>query len=194
MNITFFSRSRPLFVAAILGASVLGSSACGENIFDIKWVNASVASVLIYSLARPEVNLASGFDFVDRNAVQIQSPGATGTWDLLVDTQDGQLVFVPPGALGIDSEVMVLPMPGMAFDDVIEAPADSTLYIKDQPIPIELGSVYVLRTHEGPSQFGVLCVFWGKLEPLQVEPVLGTVTFQYDVSPLCDDRALVPQG
>ncbi len=89
---------------------------------------------------------------------------------------------------------MVLWMPDTAFDDVLEAPEDSTLYTKDQPIPIEAGSVYVFRTHEGPSQFGVPCVFWGKLETTEVEPVVGTVVFIYDVSPLCDDRGLVPEG
>ena len=114
MNRPLFSRSRPLYVVAFLAASVLGLTACGENIFDIKWTVSRVSTVLLYSLARPELNLPSGFDFVDRREIEIQQPGVTGLWDLLVDTQDGQLVFVPPGALGIDSEVMVLPIPDMA--------------------------------------------------------------------------------
>ena len=75
---------------ALLVTSVLGLSACGENIFDVKWVNSSVQTVLIYSLARSELNLPSGFDFVNRNPVEIQQPGVTGFWDLLVDTQDGE--------------------------------------------------------------------------------------------------------
>ena len=163
------------------------------NIFDLKWTQPNVRTVLIYSLARPELNLPSGFDFVDRRLVEIQQPGATGAWDLLVDTRNGQMVFITPGAVGIDSEVMVLAIPDMAFEDVILAPEDSTLYTRDQPIPIETSSVYVLRTHKGPSRFGVPCVFWGKLQPTQVEPVLGTVEFIYDVSILCDDRGLVPE-
>ena len=177
---------------AFFVASVLGSTACGENIFDIKWTVARVDTVLIYSLARPELNLPSGFDFVNRRALEIQEPGATGSWDLLLDTQDGQLVFLPPGALRIASDVMVLALPGTAFDDVIKAPKDSTRYTRDQPLPVETGSVYVLRTHEGVSRFGVPCRFYGKLQPLEVEPALGTVRFQYDVSTLCDDRGLVP--
>ena len=193
MNKYFLSRFRPT-AGALLVASVLGIAACGENIFDVKWVNPKVQTVLLYSLTRPDLNVPSGYDFVNREPVEIQEAGATGFWDLLVDMRDGQLVFIPPRALGIDSDVMVLPMPGMSFDEVLEAPEDSTLYIRDQPIPAEVGTTYILRTHEGQSDFGIPCVFWGKFETTEVHPAAETVVFIYDVSPLCDDRGLVPTG
>jgi len=180
-------------VALFFIASVSGLTACGENIFDIKWTDANVGVAVIYSLARPEINLPTAFNFVSRIPVEIHTPGATGSWDLLLDTQDGQLVFLPPGALEIISEVMFLEMPNMAFDDVIEAPKDSTLYTKDQPLPVEMSSVYVLRTHAAPGRFGLVCSYYGKLQPVLIEPVLGTVAFEYDVSTLCDDRGLVPE-
>lgn len=185
---------RRLPIVAVYVASITGLSGCGENIFEQKWTVARVDTVLIYSLARPELNLPTGFDFVNRLTVEIQAPGATGTWDLLLDTQDGQLVFLPPGALEIISEVMFLAMPDMAFDDVIEAPQDSTLYTKDQPLPVEMSSVYVLRTHAAPGRFGLVCSYYGKLQPVLIEPVLGTVAFEYDVSTLCDDRGLIPEN
>ncbi len=193
MNNPFLSRSGSLYVEALFLASVLGSTGCGENIFELRWTQANPDTVLIYSLARPELNLPTAFDFVGRGPLEIHEPGATGAWDLALDTQDGQLVFLPPGALDIMTEAMVLAMPGMDFDDVIEAPTDSTLYSKDQLVLVETSSVYVLRTHAAPGRFGVICVRYGKLQPLQVEPALGTVEFQYDVSTLCDDRGLVPE-
>ena len=167
-------------------------SGCGENIFEQKWIEARVDTVLIYSLARPELNLPTAFDFVGRLALEIQAPEATGTWDLLLDTQDGQLVFLPPGALGITSETMVLAIPNMAYDDVITAPADTTLYSVDYPVLVETTSVYVLRTHQGVDRFGLPCSFYGKLQPLEAELAVGTVRFMYDVSRKCDDRGLVP--
>ena len=179
-------------MVALCFASVLGLSGCGENIFEQKWTVARVDTVLIYSLARPELNLPAGFDFVNRLTVEIQAPGATGTWDLLLDTQDGQLVFLPPGALGITSGTMVLALPGMTFDDVIKAPKDTTLYSVDLPLLVETNTVYVLRTHQGFDRFGLPCRFYGKLQPLEVELAPGTVQFVYDVSRLCDDRALIP--
>ena len=179
-------------MAALLVASALGLTACGENIFDIKWTEANVGTAVLYSLARPELNLPTAFNFVDRIPLPIHAPDATGSWDLVLDTQNGQLVFLPPGALEITTAVMVLAMPNTAFDDVIEAPEDSTLYTKDQPVPIETSSVYILRTHAAPGRFGVVCSRYGKLQPLQVTPALGTVVFEYDVSTLCDDRGLIP--
>ena len=187
------SRSRPRPLAACFLGSVLCLSGCGENIFEQKWTTARVDTVLIYSLARPELNLRSAFNFVDRLALEVQAPDATGAWDLLLDTQDGELVFLPPGALGIPSETMFLSLPGMAFDDVTKAPKDTTLYTKDLPLIVKTSSVYVLRTHQGSDRFGLPCRFYGKLQPLEVEVALGTVRFVYDVSRLCDDRGLVPE-
>ena len=177
-------------MAAFFFATALGSTGCGENIFDQKWIEANVDTVLIYSLARPELNLPSGFDFLDRLAVTVQSAGAT--WDLLLDTQDGELVFLLPGSLGIVTSTLVLALPEMVFDDVLTAPRDTTLYTRDVPIPVESGTVYVMRTHKGPDRFGQSCSFFGKFQPLVVDPVNGTVQFTYDVNTLCDDRALIP--
>ena len=153
---------------------------------------AEVDTVLIYSLDRPELNLPSGFDFVNRLALEIQSAGATGSWDILLDTQDGELVFLLPGALDISSETLVLAMPETAFDDILTAPKDTTLYTSDLALPVETGTVYVVRTHRGPDRFGLLCSFFGKFQPVVVEPANGAVQFAYDVNVLCDNRALVP--
>ncbi len=172
--------------------SALFLTGCGENIFEQKWTTAQVDTVLIYSLARPELNLPSGFDFLNRQLVELQAPGATGAWDLLLDTRDGQLVFLPPGVIQITSAAMVLPLPGMVFDDVIRAPKDTTLYTRDQPVPLSTSTVYVLRTHQGADRFGFPCTFWGKLQPIEVDLASGAVRFEYDVSTLCDDRGLIP--
>jgi len=193
VNKPFLSRLGPPTAAALFFASALGLSGCGENIFDVKWTQARVDTALIYSLARPELNRASGFDFVRRLPIEIQSAGATGSWDLVVDTQDGELVFLLPEALDIPSEALILPMPGMTFDEVLRAPKDTTLYTRDGPVPVATGTVYVLRTHKGLDRFGAPCVFYGKFQPLVVDPAQGTVQFTYDVNTICDDRALIPE-
>ena len=176
----------------VLALLMIGLTGCGENIFETKWTEPDVGTALIYSLARPELNLPSAFDFVNRRTVEIHMPTATGVWDLLLDTQDGELVFLPPGALDIESEALVLKLPDMAFDDVLKAPKDTTLYSRDMPVSVEMSSVYVVRTHQGPNRFGVLCYYFGKLQPLAVDLASGSVEFEYDVSTLCDDRGLIP--
>jgi hypothetical protein len=187
-----FSKSEPRHVVAFVGALMVSLTGCGENIFDLKWSQARVDTVFIYSLARPELNLPSAFDFVNRITWEVEAPGATGLWDLLLDTKDGQLVFVPPGGVDVASAAMILELPETAFDDVVRAPKDTTLYSKDVPVIVKTSSVYVLRTHRGQNQFGVPCSFFGKIHALDVEPAGGSVRFEYDVSTLCDDRALIP--
>jgi hypothetical protein len=181
-------------VAALFFASTSGLTGCGENIFDVKWTGARVDTALVYSLARPELNVFSGFDFVKRVRIRAQTPGVTGQWDLLLDTRGGELVFLLPGVLDIESATLVFPMPGAAFDEVLKAPKDTTRYTRDLPLPVDIGTVYVLRTHRGPNRFGLLCSLYGKFQPVVVDPAQGTVQFAYDVNTICDDRALVPEG
>jgi hypothetical protein len=192
VNRLFLSRSARLRVAALCFALALGLTGCGRNIFEQSWTTADVDTVQIYSLARPELNLPSGWDFVTRTPYQLKSTGVTSAWDVLLDTQDGQLVFLLPGSLGLTSETLVLPMPETAFDDVLRAPKDTTLYTRDMPIPVEAGTLYVVRTHQGRDRLGLSCVFYGKFQPLVVDPARGAVQFVYDVNVLCDDRALIP--
>ncbi len=62
----------------------------------------------------------------------------------------------------------------------------------DASVPIRLGEIYVVRTRQRPGAFGTLCFFYGKAEALDVDVAQGVVTFQYDVSPACNDRDLIP--
>ena len=176
-------------VAAILS---LTGAACGRNPFEVRWEETKLDTAVVYSLARPELNLPTAFDFIGGRSLRIEAPGSTGAWDLALDTQGGQLVFLPPGALGIESEAGIVPFPGLRFDELTAAPGDTALYKGDEPIPLDAGSVYVIRTHRSPDRFGIRCVFYAKLEPLAIEPTLGTLQFRYDVNPLCGERQLVP--
>lgn len=169
-----------------------GLSACGDSLFNVNW-EASPDTIQLYSLARPELNLLSAFDFIHRVPVRIESPNATGQWDMAVDTQDGDLVFLPPGAVGVtDSKARIIPMGAQGFDEVRQAPNDTALYIGDRPVPVVLGNTYVVRTRQQVDVYGRACVYYGKLEPLAKDPVLGTVRFVFDVSPVCNSRKLYP--
>ncbi len=178
-------------LAAILSAGLIGTLGCGDDPFAIRWVEAP-DTVLLYSLVRPELNLLSAFSFINRTSVRIEAPGATGTWDVAVDTRGGGIVLLPPGALGVDSKAAISPMPGMTFEEVIEAPEDTVLYSRLDAVPMALGTVYVVRTSQYQGSFGTRCSNYAKLEPLVIDPVGGTLTFVYDASPVCNDRRLIP--
>jgi len=167
-------------------------TACDDDLFQVNWEE-NPDTVLLYSLARPELNLLSGFDFIGRRAVSIETPDATGKWDMVLDTYEDGLVFLPPGALGVDgTKAQIAPMGDMEFEAVDKAPSDTTLYISDQPVPVELGHVYVVRTREQAGYYGRQCVYYGKFEPLEQDLVAGTLSFIFDVSPVCNSRKLYP--
>ena len=182
---------RGRIAAVLLAMGAVGLGACGDAPFAIRWVEAP-DTVLLYSLARPELNLTSGFNFNNRLPVRIEAPAATGTWDIAVDTRNGGIVLLAPAALGVESRAGIVPMPGMTFAEVIEAPADTSLYVKDQPVPATVGSLYVVRTNQGIGAFGTRCFYYAKLEVLDADAAAGTLTFKYDASPVCNDRRLIP--
>jgi hypothetical protein len=183
--------SRLRCVGAALVSLVAAVAACDEDPFTYRW-NATPDTVRLYSLARPEPNLASGFGFSTRLTVQVETPDATGTWDVALDTEGGSLVLKPPGALGITARAALVPMGAVAFDDVDEAPGNEALYVLDDPVPLTPGHVYVVRTNRQVGSFGSTCVYYGKLQPLVVNVAAGELDFHFVISGICNSRSLVP--
>ena len=83
-------------------------------------------------------------------------------------------------------------MGNTTFEEVRRAPSDTTLYVGDAAVPVEVGHVYVIRTRARPDFYGRSCVYYGKFQPLEQDLDAQTVTFQFDVSPVCNDRKLYP--
>ncbi|NJD19554.1 MAG: hypothetical protein FIA95_09785 [Gemmatimonadetes bacterium] len=184
-------RSRFPLLAALLVAGAGGAAACGDDPFAIDWVE-SPDTVLLYALMRPELNLPSGFDFYNRVGVVIESANATGAWDMAVDSRGGKIVLLPPGALGVSSKAQVAPLRGRTFADVTEAPADTALYVSRLAVPVEMGTVYVWRSRQNYGYYGTSCVYYSKMEAVEMDPAAGTLSFVFDSSPVCNDRSLIP--
>ena len=165
---------------------------CGEDLLGPGTWIAAPDTVVLYSLARPELSLLSAFNLHQRATVHVETVGATTQWDIALDTRLGQLVLIPPGALGIVSRARVAVLPGMSFDEAVEAPLDTLLYTAVQPVQVQLNSVYVVRTDTRPTDFGGSCVYYAKLEPLAIDVTASSVEFVFDGSPVCNDRRLVP--
>lgn len=192
VNLLKRTRTSTRLLASAAAALVLGGTtvACGDDPFQITWIS-TPDTALLYSLARPELGLPTAFDFLDRARFAVESAGSTDNWDVAVDTRDGVLVLIPPGAVGINNEARITVIEDVGFDDVTEAPADTTLYTATEPLTLALGNVYVVRTREQSSRFGV-CMFYAKMEPLTLDGDLQSVTFMYDNNPRCEDRSLSP--
>jgi hypothetical protein len=167
-------------------------SACEDDPFGFNDWSLSPDTVFLYSLARPELNLPSGFNLNTRQLVRVEAAGSTGTWDFLVNTVDGQMVFITPTAVGLDTSAGIAVATDETFDGIREAPRDTARYVRAEPVPIVEGRLYVVRTNQQTGQFGRSCTYYGKVEPLEVDVAGGTLRFRFDSSPLCNSRALVP--
>ena len=135
----------------------------------------------------------TGFDFLGRKGVQIESPSAVGGWDMVLDTQDGELVFVPPKAIGVTTSTAAIASMGiMAFEDLKRAPQDTAMYVVDWPVQVNVGELYVIRSRRATGSYGTSCSYYGKFLPLDKDIEAGTVTFVFDISPVCNSRKLIP--
>lgn len=184
-------RSRAPVLAAVTAALLMGTLACGDDPFQFDW-NDAPDTVLLYSMARPELNLVSAYNFLQALPIQVEASTSTGSWDVAVDTRGGEIVFLPPGALNVVSEAGIATLEGMSIDDVTRAPSDTLLYAEDEPVPVRMGDVYVIRTNRTRGSFGRSCIYYAKVEAVTIDVAGGTLRFREVTNPVCNDRDLVP--
>jgi hypothetical protein len=196
---TGWTRSEIRRGTVVAAALLVGLAACNDDPFAYNWTNeASPDTVLLYSLARPEPNLVSGFSFAPygagRGAVLIEEPNATGTWDVALDTQGPGLVLMPPGALGVTGRAAIAPVGAVSFDALDKAPSgsDTIRFVVNDPVPVSMGNVYVVRTNRLAGSFGSSCVYYAKVEPVMIDVAGETLTFRYVANPVCNSLDLVP--
>lgn len=168
------------------------ASACDDDPFLVRW-EISPEETVLYSLDRGVVNEPSAFDLLAEAAVVVEDPRVDGDWDFAVDREGSRVVLLPPEVLGItDSGVGIAPMPGMTFEEVTRAPSDTLLYVVDAPVAVDLETVYVIRTHEQAGSFGRTCVYYGKVQALEIDVGAGVIRILHDTSPDCNNRSLIP--
>jgi hypothetical protein len=178
------------FALGLLAASLL-LMGCGDDPFLVRWTENPTEEVL-FALDREELNKVSAFDMRFRTSMVIERSVTEGKWDFAVERQGDQMMILPPGALGVESTAALVPFAGTEYDEVMSAPADTLLYISEQPIPIDLTTIYVVRTHQHSASYGGTCVYYGKIQPLEVDLEVGTFRFLHDASPDCNNLSLLP--
>lgn len=180
-------QTRRFFALGAVAAAAL--AACGDDPFAFRW-EASPDTVRLFALSRPEHNLVSALDLVPRRAVRVEAASTEAQWDLAVDTAGGRFVWLPPGALGIESRAGVAELEETNFEEAGMAPADTARYATDRALPVEPGRVYALRTRPHPRG----CRYYGKIQALEMDAPGAVIRVHYDMSPVCNDRSLVPPG
>jgi hypothetical protein len=182
--------NRPLLALVLLGL-VGGLAACGDDPFLYRWVE-NPREALLFSLDRDERNRPSAFAMLEGQRVILEGTTAQGLWDFALDRRNGQLHLVPPRALGVQSRAGVFVVPNARYEEVREAPSDTASYVTREPVLVEAGNIYVIRTRQQTGMFGEACVHYGKVQPLEVDHQAGTLLFRFDTSPDCNNPSLVP--
>jgi hypothetical protein len=186
-----FGLRRFLVLSALLMPWVLAG--CGEDPFLFRWTE-NPREAMLYSLDRPERNRPSAFEMLSGERVVLESAAASGRWDFALSFQNGELVFLPPRAVGVQSGAGIVAYPNTRFDELRTAPSDTTLFVTDAPVPVRMGSTYVVRTREQTGFYGERCRYYGKVQPLEVDLAQRTLLFRFDTSPDCNNPSLVPPG
>jgi hypothetical protein len=182
---------RTIMLAAIF--LPLALAGCGEDPFLFRWEE-NPREALIYSLDRPERNRPAAFEMLSGERVVLESITTAGRWDFALSFEGGELVLLPPRALGVQAGAGIAPFPNTRFDELRSAPADTLLYVTDAPVPVRMGTLYVVRTREQVGFYGERCRYYGKVQPLEINLEQRTLLFRFDTSPDCNNPSLVPPG
>jgi hypothetical protein len=175
----------------LLAAAVASVAACDDETGLDVW-SAVPDTITLYSLSRPDlINQPSAYDFINHLVLRVESPNATGNWDVAVRHEGTQLALVPAsGFQGQQSRAALSVIAGSTFEELQEAPED-TLQFTTSAVPLTVGQVLAVRTRRAPCAFST-SVRYGKIKIVDVNPVAGTVRFAAIVNPFCNDRSLIP--
>lgn len=169
-----------------------GLAACGDSTGLGIW-DATPDTVTLFSASRTDLlGHASGYDFVNLTVVRVENPGAADTWDVLLSgNAAGPLQLVPASAfVGQTSRAGIATISGQTFDGLTSAPSDTSAFIS-QPVAIQSGGIYVVRTRRYSCSFST-AVNYAKVKAVAVDPVAGTARFAVVRNPNCNDRSFVP--
>lgn len=172
--------------------ALMASAACNNDFGPEAWDD-TPRELVVFSASRPELlGLPAAYDAVLGRVIRIEEVTATNNWDFLLVEEEGDFYFLPAGAIpGMNSRAGIAEMPGVSFDDVIEAPRDTTTYVPKATLLVEDG-VYVLRTRRAPCPTFGTSVMYGKLIVNGIDEDRGFVEISVVRNPFCDLRDLVP--
>lgn len=112
-----------------------------------------------------------------------------GAWDFLVRVQNGAVVLVPSGALGIESRAGVsAPLSGTNIESVRQVPKN-TVFAIDGATALQSGAVYLVRSRFFANGLST-CQQFAKMQPLAVDPTAGLVTLRVTTNQVCGDQRL----
>jgi len=181
---------RKLSLMLLLIAPALAG--CDDPFGPSRWNDLPI-DVRLWSIDRADlVGLPSAYDFIVMQRVTPEDPNSLMSWDVVLSDVPGGLAFTPAGAFAdVGGDVGIAEMPGVSFDELLEAPRDPNAYITDRPVPLVPGGVYVVRSRRAACGLAGIAPRYAKVSVTTVNVEEGTVVFKAVRNPNCNDRSFV---
>lgn len=154
-------------------------------------------TVDLFSLNRQEYQgLPSAYDLLggfNGQRLPVELPGATGNWDFVLTESDGRLQLSPAGVhKELNSGAGIAPLAEYDFESVKSVPARASRYTDSEPVDLEVGRVYAVRSRRYFGYLGESCFQYGKLAPIEIDNDAGVLRFEIIRNPNCNDRSMIP--
>jgi hypothetical protein len=186
-----FDLSRACRAAVVLiGLGAL--TACGESTDALFPVPDEPVGLSMYDLMNGPINRPSALNVLTGRSSGVPTVlrvDAAEQWDLSFGMIEGVPVWLPRGffeGLDISSGVFEL---DVDFDDVTFVPTEDTLYVYEQPVDIEVGKTYAIKSRPDPT-VSITCVLYAIAEVLVVEGDPARLEFQILWNPNCNENSL----
>ncbi|MHB1167923.1 MAG: hypothetical protein ACYC28_01415 [Longimicrobiales bacterium] len=179
----------PLLAAALLTA------ACDDPFANPAWSDVP-DTVTVFSAYRSEyagrpsaINLTGNF----LSLVAIDELGAALEWDFMLGEEGGDLLWIPSSVVPgrEDSRSSIASMDAMSLEEVRRAPEPNGDRYTKEPVALEEGAVYVLRSRRSSTCY-IRGSNYAKMKVVDLDFALGTAEIEIVRNPYCDNRDLVP--
>lgn len=179
----------PLLAAALLTA------ACDDPFANPAWSDRP-DTVIVFSAYRSEyagmpsaVNLTGNF----LSLVAIDDLGAASEWDFMLGEDASGMLWVPSSVVPgqSDSRSSIARVDATNLDEVTRAPEPGGDRYTREPVTLEVGAVYVLRSRRSNTCY-VRGSNYAKMKVVGLDAALGTAEIAIVRNPYCDNRDLVP--
>jgi hypothetical protein len=179
---------------AILAIALSGATACGSDV-NTDWPRPSEPlDMSLYDLVSGPIDRSSAVNVVSGRSRGFPTSirvDLIETWDIAFAVLDGEAVWLPRGFFeGFEPSSGILEAE-RDVDQLSEAPEDRELYEAENPVPVQEGFTYIIRSRSDPA-LSLPCRIYAKVRVDAVLEDPARIDFVILWNPNCDNRNLTP--
>ncbi len=183
--------------SAVALAAAFAVLACGDSTdFDFRRPSEPLDATL-FDLVDGPLDRASALDVVSGSGRNVGRPRAvrvdqSGEWDVAFAVLEGQAVWLPRGFFDAFEASSGITRLDRGFEEIEEVPGDRQIYEEQDPVPVEVGATYAIRSRNDPA-LQLPCRLFAKLEVQELEMDPPRIRTRFLWNPNCDQRIVVPE-